>query len=88
MANKKIVPKFINQEEMQIAAKYFTLSDMAMLDYIEGRGLEQGYYQADSDMQIECGIGLIDELSFWRNLIKEGDNYCFEEWGKVKINYI
>jgi|LakMenEpi03Aug12_release.lakeMendotaPanAssembly.Ray.scaffolds.fasta_scaffold1395987_1 hypothetical protein len=88
MAKKKIVQKFINEGERELAAKYFTLSNTAMLHCIRGKDLEQGYYQADGDMQMECGIGLSEELADWRNTIKEGNDYCFEEWEKVKKDYI
>lgn len=61
---KKQTLKFINEDERDLAAIYFTLSNVAMLDWIDRAhgSIQQAYYQADSDMQNDAGCSLREEL--------------------------
>jgi hypothetical protein len=85
MAKKKETPKFIDLSERLSAAMYFTMSNTATLDLMpKGLTIEQAYYHVDGIMEMECGVGLREELDSWKDMIKKGDNYCYEEWDKVK----
>lgn len=88
MAKKKVIQKFIAESERQLAAWYFTLSNTAMLFMVQNNNLEIGYIRANECMQMECGASLREELLDWWNSIQEGNEYCFEEWEKVKGPYI
>lgn len=87
---KKQTPKFINEDERGLAAMYFTLSNVAMLDWIDRAhgNIQQAYYQADSDMQNDAGCSLREELRDTEKSIKAGDAYYFEEWEKVRSKYV
>ena len=78
--------------EKAAAAKYFALSNMALLDikpYPNCKNLNQLYDYADGVCQSECGVGAEEERKDWEKTIKKakpGDYVC-EEWNLVKGNY-
>lgn len=88
MTKKKQTPKFIAENERNLAAKYFTLSNTAMLHMVRGNDLDFGYQQANDCMIMECGASLRDELIDWQDSIDDGNPYCFEEWERVKSQYL
>lgn len=90
MVKKKQTPKFIIESEQNMAAKYFTLSNLAMLDYISRNknNIDWAYTLANDDLANEVGIGAGEELRSWEKEISEGSNYCFDEWEKVRSKYV
>lgn len=81
-------PKFIPEEEREAAAKYFTLSNLAMLHYVYKGQLSDAFRRANEDMLMEVGSNIYPEKQDWDSMIEAGDPYCFEEWAKVKQNYV
>ncbi len=85
---KKKIQKFIDEAERMLAAKYFTLSNTAMLEVVPGTDLNDMYRRGDDLMAMETGCGLREELNSWKEMIADGDSYCYDEWQKVKATYI
>ena len=83
-------PKFIISHERAKAAIYFTLSNLAMLDWIKraGNNFDVAFHQANDDMQMDAGASIRPELNDWVKMINAGDAYCFEEWEKARVNYL
>ena len=88
MAKKKSIQKFIVESEQGLAARYFALSNTAMLHMVQGGNLDYGFHRANEVMQMECGASLRDELNDWYDSIEKGDSYCYDEWQKVRENYV
>jgi len=80
--------KFIPENERRSAARYFTLSNVAMLDWIKDNDLEYGYINANDAVMNECGASLNAEFQDWLKSIEKGDAYCFDEWQEVRTKYI
>ena len=59
-----------------------------MLHMVQGGDLDYGYDRANEEIQIECGVSLRDELNDWYDSIVKGDSYCYDEWQKVRANYV
>lgn len=88
MAKKKLIPKFIAEAERLLAAKFMTLSNVAMLDWIQGDNLEYGYMRANDDIGADTGETLTAELKSWKEMIAEGDPYCYERWQEVRSRFV
>ena len=87
-SNKK-QPKFIAANEQDLAAKYFTLSNTAMMHCLDrcDNNILRAYEEANGDVQSETGVSLKEELDSWVLEIKNGSEYCYDEWQKVKGKY-
>lgn len=87
-SNKK-QPKFIAANEQDLAAKYFTLSNTAMMHCLDrcDNNIHRAYEEANSDVLSETGVSLKEELDSWGLEIKNGSGYCYDEWQKVKGKY-
>jgi hypothetical protein len=86
--NKK--PKlYIAKAERRAAAKYFTMSNMALTDFIrDAKGdLNYAYQMADQTMQMECGTSITEEFKDWLETINGGDVYCYTQWEAVKSTF-
>ena len=87
MPKAKSIKKFITESEQGLAARYFALSNVSMLEQA-GSDLEYGFYRANEAMQVECGASLRDELNDWYYLIEKGDAYCYNTWQQVREKYV
>jgi hypothetical protein len=87
MPKAKSIKKFITESEQELAARYFALSNVCMLEQA-GSDLVQGFYRANEAMQMECGASLREELNDWYDLIEKGDAYCYDTWQQVREKYI
>lgn len=77
----------IPKNEQTVAAKYFAMSNTCTLDIFGGKNIHQKYDAADQIMYSEVGVGLGPEYNSWLEDIQNGDEYCTEQWNKVKSNY-
>jgi hypothetical protein len=83
------IQKFIDKSERELAAIYFTLSNLAMLDVVPNDGdLRSMYRKADEIMSFECGSSIYPEYRTWAQDIDSGDSYCYDEWQKVRSKYV
>lgn len=73
-------------EEQEAAAKYFTLSNLAMLEVVRSNNIHQAYREADDILASECGIGAGEEKRDWDKEVKKAKpgEYVATEWEKVK----
>lgn len=83
MKKKNIIPK----NERFAAAKYFAISNAAMLDMTFSKNINTKYIEADRILCSEIGTGLDEEFDMWLKDIEAGDEYCAEQWNKVKHEY-
>lgn len=85
-----VVPKMIDKSEWNLAAKYFTLSNVAMLHFIsQARGdLQEAFRMANEACVMEVGTSLTDELLDWSSAVAKGDVYVYNEWQKVRKDYV
>jgi hypothetical protein len=78
----------IPKNEQTAAAKYFAMSNSCTLDLTYGNRINQKYDEAVNILYNETGVGLNEEYQSWLEMIQDGDEYCIEEWNKVKSNYV
>ncbi len=82
--------KFIIPEEQQVAAaKYFALSNLALLGLAErfGSNIHVAYAQANEVMKCEAGCSISGELSYWIDQVENPNKTLFAEWSKARVNY-
>lgn len=81
----------ISPDEVEAAAKYFAMSNAAMLEIVQKGNppynVDRLYSEADSICREETGASLEAEKKDWLKSIKKGDKYCTEEWNKVRGTY-
>lgn len=77
----------IPKNEQAVAAKYFALSNASMLDMTFSKNINTKYIEADRILCSEVGTGLSEEFYMWLKDIENGDEYCAEQWNKVKHDY-
>lgn len=83
------VPTMIAQSEQALAARYFTLANTALLHFLQGsNNLELAYMRANEATIMEAGCGLHEELADWSQAIRKGDVYVYNEWQKVRKDYV
>jgi hypothetical protein len=90
MANTKILrqPTGIPKEEMEAAAKWFAMSNMAALELVPWgeRNIYRAYIQVDNIMTMETGCSMNGEYKSWLKEVKgsvTGD-YVTTEWNRQK----
>lgn len=88
MNKTKKQKKFIEESEAPLAARYLTLSNTAMLHYIQFGDLRWGYQRATDAMLEAVGQGLGEEYTYWCSQLDKGDPYCYDEWQKVREKYV
>ena len=74
MTKKKSIKKFIEKSEQSLAARYFALSNTAMLHMVQGGDLDYGYYRANEELQMECGASTT--LSICRSGLSGAGGSC------------
>jgi len=81
--------KKIKTEEQSAAAKYFAMSNCAVLHLCEGiKNIDHAYSQADGIVMMETGVSLDDERRSWLKEIQKGKgSYVAEEWDRVKSQW-
>jgi hypothetical protein len=80
----------IPQNEQNAAAKYFAMSNTAVLDLTGGHDdLHHAYDYADSIVQMETGYSLEEERRDWLKECKKAKigSYVAEEWSREKVNW-
>ena len=79
---------FIPQDEQRIAAYTFTLSNLAMEDYIGrcGGDIIRAYHKASEDLAMECGCGAEEELADWTDMVAEPG--MLEQWEAKKAELL
>ena len=84
------VKETISTEEQELAAKYFTLSNLSLLHLVQNNDLKYGYQRADEIMFSEAGSSIRGEYEYWLSEVskKNPDPYVSEEWNKVKTKYV
>lgn len=84
------VKPIIATEEQELAAKYFTLSNLSLLYLVQNNDLKYGYQRADEIMFVETGATITEEYEYWLSEVskKNPDSYVIEEWNKVKTKYV
>lgn len=82
--------KFIAEQERVIAAKYFTISNLAMEPYMEesGNDLDRAFDTVEGIIHLETGCTVDEEFRDWKKMIDNGDRYCFDEWQKIRTKYV
>ncbi len=77
--SKVIIPK----EEQLEAAKYFTLSNMAVLHLCEGyKNIHVAFQRANEMIIMETGCSMDEELRDWVDSVKKSkaDDWMAKEW--------
>jgi len=89
MAKKKVIPQIAEAEKV-LAAKYLTLSNVAMLNFLDRsrNDIEEAFRQANEACVMEAGASLSEELHDWYDAAKKNDPYICEEWHKVRSKYV
>lgn len=80
----------IPQEEQASAAKYFAMSNSAVLDLTGGHDdIHHAYNHADGIVQMETGYSLEEEMRDWLKECKKAKpgSYVAEEWSREKVNW-
>lgn len=77
----------INEEERSMAAKFFTIRNLAMDMYLT-KDIDNSYRRIDDMLVMDCGCSANAELKDWQKMVNNGDKYCFDEWQKVRETYI
>ena len=81
----------IEQNEMELAAKYFVLSNCALLDLVRNPyNLLNEYSNVNGIVHGETGTSLDDELKYWQKEVKNAKQgeYVYQEWQTVRTKYI
>ena len=88
MAKKKQL-KPIPENERRLAAKYFTISNLAMTEFIARfKGdINVAYSEVDNVMYQETGESITAEFKDWVKIIDEESLYIFNDWEKAKIEH-
>lgn len=77
----------IPANEQTAAAKYFAMSNTCTLDMSWSKNLHHKYNAAEQILYSETGTGLGSEYDMWLRDIQDGDEYCIEQWDKVKSSF-
>ena len=87
MAKKE---KGIPENEIEIAAMYFAMSNCAVLELARTKNLKQEYYNVSGIMEQECGSGLDPERKSWLKDCKKASptDYVATEWERVKKDWV
>jgi hypothetical protein len=84
-------PTGIPKEEMEAAAKWFTMSNMAVLELtpIGERNINRAYNYVDGIVMSETGYSMDGEYKSWLKETRKSLNgdYVTSEWNKQKINW-
>jgi hypothetical protein len=81
-------------EEMDAAAKYFTISNFASSSSYKNKKFPtsiqeiQDVYRVVEDAHYSSGVNSIRaEYQTWYNDLLRGDSYCHQEWKKAKKKF-
>jgi hypothetical protein len=84
-------PTGIPKDEMEAAAKWFTMSNMAALELVPGweKDIHRAYNHVDGIMVMETGCSMKGEYTSWLKEARKSVNgdYVTTEWNKQKSNW-
>jgi hypothetical protein len=93
MANTKALRQHtgIPKGEMEAAAKWFSMSNMAALGIVPWgmRDIHQAYNYVNGVIQMETGCSMDKEYKMWLKEVKGSVNgdYVTSEWSRQKVNW-
>lgn len=89
MAKKKkspVVPvgERIPKDQLDLAARFFTISNMGQPEPDSVQGIRQAYANLEGEIEMEAASTLDDEYDYWYKDARDGGEYITREW-KEKI---